>query len=224
MAPDPLEALRTECELVSEVVMGLVDEDWVRPTRCSAWDVKELLGHMYRDVDRTNVALSQPPPDRADNDSVSYWRSYDRVGDAPDIADRAKQFAASHPTGRDLAVAWDEMWRRADQTALRAERSRIVVTWGPALTLDEFLRTRVLEITVHGTDLAHALGRPAWATDAGLAVTNDILLRLLGADLPPGLGWSELTFLEKGSGRSELSDSERDGLGQTLSARFPLMG
>lgn len=221
--PDALAALKAECDEVSQVVLGLSEEDFARPTRCTAWNVKELLGHMYRDVDRANVALSQPAPARPDNDSVSYWRSYDPIRDAPDIADRAKETAQSHPTGHDLATAWGEMWRRAIDQAGRADRTRVVVTWGPALTLDEFLKTRVLEITIHGTDLAAALDRGPWATDAGTTITNGIMLSLLDDELPPALGWDPITLLERGSGRTTLTDKERTILGE-LSERFPLMG
>ena len=68
---DPLEALREECEEVSRIVLSLAEEDFAKPTRLPAWNVKELLGHMYRDIDRTNTALSTPPPAEATADSVS---------------------------------------------------------------------------------------------------------------------------------------------------------
>lgn len=223
MSPDPLDALRSECELVSLAVRDLPGEDFARPTRCTAWNVKELLGHLYRDVDRIYVALSQKAPPEPTADSVSYWRAYDPLADAPDIADRAKELAAAHPTGKDLASAWDQMWPRALDAAGGADRSRVVVTWGPALTLDELLKTRVLEVTIHGADLADALDREPWATAEGLGITNGILGALVGADLPIELGWDDLTLMEKGSGRGELTAEERGILGK-LSDRFPLMG
>jgi uncharacterized protein (TIGR03083 family) len=223
MPPDPLDALRGECERVSKAVLSLPEEHFTRPTRCTAWNVKELLGHIYRDVDRINVALAGPELEEPTEDAVSYWRAYDPVADAPDIADRAKELAAAHPTGQDLAAAWDRMWPRAVDAAASADRSRVVVTWGPALTLGELLKTRVLEVTIHGTDLADALHRPAWATGDGRGITTEILRRLLGADLPDNLGWDDLTLMEKGSGRSPLTDEDRRIL-RSLADRFPLMG
>jgi uncharacterized protein (TIGR03083 family) len=223
MAADPLEALAAECELVSKVALELPEEDFVLPTRCTAWNVKELLGHMYRDVDRTNTALDEPPSSAADTDSVSYWRAYDPIVDAPDIADRARQIAESYGWGSELAVAWDDMWREALARAEQAERTRIVKTWGPALTLDEFLRTRVLEITVHGLDLADALKWPPWATEAGLSTTTQILIGLLGEEPPAALDWDPVTFIDKGTGRTQLTDAERGMLGAPAE-RFPLLG
>jgi uncharacterized protein (TIGR03083 family) len=221
MDVDPLEALRAECEGVSRTALEIAEEDFARPTRLPAWNVKELLAHMYHDIDRTNVALTQAAPERADADGVSYWRTYDPATDGPDIADRAKAAAAKYDTGQRLATAWDEMWRRALELAAGADRGRVVVTWGPALTLEEFMRTRVLEMTVHGLDLRAALDLVPDPTGAGLAITAGILRGLLGRELPPGL-WDDITFVEKGTGRQELTGAERVALGE-LAGSFPLL-
>ena len=222
-APDAIEALREECEQVSATVLALPEGDFARPTRCTAWDVKELLAHMYRDVDRINIALAQPAPPEPDTDSVSYWRSYDPLADAPDIADRAKELAGNHATGRALADAWDEMWRRALNTAVNTDRERVIVSWGPALTFDEFLKTRVLEITVHRMDLEDALGRKGWGTDQAISIVDDILVGLLGQEPPEELDWDVVDFIEAGCGRRELTEDEREVLG-SLAKLFPLMG
>ena len=219
---DPLEALRGECELVSQTVMGLPEGDFGRPTRCTEWNVGQLVGHMYRDVNRLNTGLAQDPPPAADTDSITYWTAYAPVDDAADIAQRAKEIAAEHESGQALATAWDEMWRRALGQAQTTDRDRVLVTWGPTLQLDEFLRTRVLEITVHRMDLNDALGLPPDPTDAGLDVTEEILLGLLGQALPPELGWDGPTFLDKGTGRSALTDDERGLLGDPAD-EFPLI-
>ncbi len=219
---DPVEALRGECELVSQTVLGLPEDRFTAPTRLPAWNVKELLGHMYRDIDRINTALGTDPPPAADTDSVTYWTRYDPAVDAPDIAERARGIAGSYDSGQALAAAWDEMWRRALGQAETTERDRVVITWGPALTLDDLLRTRVLEITVHRMDLNHALDLPPDPTEAGLEITEETLLAILGQALPDGLGWDGVTFVEKGTGRSALTEQERDTLGD-LAGEFPLL-
>ena len=154
MGADAFKALRGECEELSKVVLDLPEDDFARPTRCTAWNVKELMGHIYRDIDRINAALSSEPPGEATDDSVSYWRAYDPSVDASAIAGRAKDLAASFGWGSELAAAWDELWRRAVAAAAQEDPARVVVTWGPALTLEDLVKTRVLEITVHGTDLS----------------------------------------------------------------------
>jgi uncharacterized protein (TIGR03083 family) len=220
--PDPVEALRGECELVSQTVLGLPENRFAEPTRLPAWNVKELLGHMYRDIDRINTALATDPPPAADTDSVTYWTRYDPAVDAPDIAQRAKDIAEGHDSGQALAAAWDEMWRRALGQAGTTDRDRVVVTWGPALTLDEFLRTRVLEIAVHRMDLNDALDLPPDPTEPGLEITEEILLGILGQAVPEGLGWDGVRFVEKGTGRSALTETERSTLGD-LADGFPLL-
>jgi uncharacterized protein (TIGR03083 family) len=221
--PAPLQALAEECELVSETVLDLPEGDFARPTRLPAWNVKELLGHMYRDVDRLNTGLAQPPPPAADTDAVTYWRTYSPAADGPAIADRARDVAASFATGRELAEAWDEMWRRALALAGDAGGGRLIVSWGPILRMDEFLKTRVLEITVHRMDLDHALGRKGWGTDQAMSIVDDILVGLLGQEPPEDLEWDVVDFIERGTGREGLSEEEERILGP-LANRFPLLG
>jgi hypothetical protein len=63
------------------------------------------------------------------------------------------------------------------------------------------LTTRVVELTVHGLDLARALGVPPCATVKGRADTVATLEGLLGIRAPSALAWDEVTFVEKGTGR-----------------------
>jgi uncharacterized protein (TIGR03083 family) len=220
--PDPLQALAEECELVSSTVRVLSEEDFARSTRLPAWNVKGLLGHMYRDVDRLNTGLGQPAPPAADTDAVTYWRTYSPAADGPAIADRALEVAAAHATGRDLAEAWDEMWRRALAAAREAGPDRLILTWGPILRMDEFLKTRVLEITVHRMDLEHALGRKGWGTDQAVSIVDDILVGLLGQEPPAELEWDVVDFIERGTGRRRLTSEEVSILGP-LAEGFPLL-
>ncbi len=225
MPTEALRAFRAECEEVSRTVAALSEADFALPTRCPAWNVKELLGHMLRDVDRINTTLASPRLAAADCNSVEYWRRYDPSPASPDsigVADRAKEVASAYPTGGDLVRAWDDLWRSAVRSAETSEPGRVVRTWGPALTLEEFIRTRVVEITVHGMDLAEALGRGTWSTDGGRAITVDILTRLLDPTPPSSLTWDETTFIEKGTGRRTLTEKERRDLG-TVAERFPLL-
>jgi uncharacterized protein (TIGR03083 family) len=223
IAADPLQALREECEEVSRFALGLPEEDFSRQTRCTAWNVKELLGHLYWDLHRMKRWLEAPAADRADTDSVSYWRSYDALGDAPGIADRAAQRAAGYETGNELAKAWDELWRDAIRSAESQDWERVVATWGPKLTMDDFLRTRVLEVTAHRMDLQDALGQKGWGTDAAISIVDDALEGLLGVEPPSELEWDVVDFIEAGAGRRPLTEKEREILGP-LADRFPLLG
>jgi hypothetical protein len=58
----------------------------------------------------------------------------------------------------------------------------VLLPWGPwALMLDDLLITRMLEIAVHGDDLAHSTGLPTPALSADVADTVVVLLSRLAA-------------------------------------------
>ena len=221
--PEALDALRVECELVSEAVLSLPEERFELPTRCTAWNVKELLAHMHRDLEQVLVAVAEDPPGETDADAVSYWTRYDPSVDGRSIADRATTRAASYRSGHDLAIVWDDLWGHVLDVAEREPPLRAVATWGPVTTLDEYLKTRALEITVHGMDLAAALSLDFWTTAEGADVVTRILKGLLGQDPPDALGWDDLTFIDKGTGRAALTEDERETLG-AFAERFPLLG
>ncbi|MEH1166541.1 maleylpyruvate isomerase N-terminal domain-containing protein [Micromonospora sp. CPCC 205539] len=106
-------------------------------------------------------------------------------------------------------------WRDTDAAVAAAPTERVVRTrHGDAMRLAEFLRTRVVEVGVHGLDLAAALDRPPWLTPQAAAVIADLLTG--GRSVPAGLGWDELTVIRKTTGRAELTGPERvviDGAG-----------
>jgi uncharacterized protein (TIGR03083 family) len=220
---DPVDALKGECELVSELVLDMPEEDFDRPTRLPEWNVKQLLGHMTRGVERINVFLDAPPPPAADTDAISYWTRYDPFTDSSEVAQRGKDVAAGYESGQQLAAAWDETWRRAAGRAGTEDRERLVeVSWGPALTLDEYVKTRVLEITVHRMDMENALGLKGWGTDAAISIVDEILEGLLGEEPPTELEWDAVDFIDVGTGRRAPTDHEREILGD-LAERFPLL-
>ena len=221
--PEALDALRLECELVSENVLGLSEERFELPTRCTEWNVKELLAHMFRDLEQIVVVLAERASGDPDADAVSYWRRYDPVVDGRSISDRARARAAAYRRGHELAIVWDDMWRHVLELAEGEPPALVVSTWGPRMTLDHYLRTRALEITVHGMDLAEALDLDPWTTPEGAGLSTDILAGLLGDQPTPDLGWGDLTFIEKGTGRQPLTVGERGMLGP-LADGFPLLG
>src|SRR6478735_4560212 len=158
--PLHLETLAVECQRISTVVESLGEEDFDRPTRLPAWSIRELLAHLCIEVRAISECLALFPPAQVTIDSVEYWRRYDPDAESGPIADTAKELAGSYGSGADLAAAWVESWRQAVQVATMHDGSRPVFEEGLALTLNDFLTTRVVELTVHGLDLARALGRP----------------------------------------------------------------
>lgn len=220
--------LADECRSTTEAAAALDEADFARPTRLPLWNVKELVGHMWRDMDRLRFGLATEAPAAADTDAVSYWRRYDPAADGPAIAERSREVAAGFATGAELVTSFMANWTDGLDAARAEAPDRVIVTWGPALRLDEFLKTRILELGIHGLDLADALGVQAWLTPGAAEVVRSIFDMLLGAEPlgaepPAALGWSDAVYLDTGSGRRRLTDDERVTLG-TLGDAFPLMG
>jgi uncharacterized protein (TIGR03083 family) len=220
---DPVAILDAECERVAEVARSLDDEAYALPTRCPPWTVKVLLAHMYRDVDRVLAYRDEPTAAEPDTTAVTYWRSYDPIEEGPVITARSVETAERFATGPELARGFDAHRRDVVAAARAMPPDRLFGAYGLTLRFDEYLRTRVLEVAVHGLDLAHALGRRPWITDEGTAVVRDILVGLLGTEPPGAVGWDDHTFIETGTGRRPLSDRDRAALGD-LAERFPLLG
>ena len=84
-----LEALAAESVAAEAALRATSSDGFGRPTRCPAWDVRGLAGHMLRDVDRVPEYLAAPAPAQADTDAASYFTSYDPA-DAPDVAARSR--------------------------------------------------------------------------------------------------------------------------------------
>ncbi|MEU4338663.1 maleylpyruvate isomerase N-terminal domain-containing protein [Micromonospora lupini] len=107
-----------------------------------------------------------------------------------------------------LAVEFEKAWQAADAAVADAPPDRVLRTrHGDAMSLTEFLRTRVVEVGVHGLDLAAALGRPPWLTPQAEAVIADLLTD--GRPPPAGLRWDRLTLIRKTTGRATLTAPEQ---------------
>ena len=85
---------------------------------------------------------------------------------------------------------------------------------GDVMLLTEFMRTRVLELAVHGLDLAAGVGRDPWLTDAAAAVVVELILP--GEDgaarLRQRLGWDRAGLVAKATGRSAFTPAERQAM------------
>ncbi|MFJ3877869.1 hypothetical protein ACIPW5_10460 [Streptomyces sp. NPDC090077] len=68
--------------------------------------------------------------------------------------------------------------------------------------------TRVVEVAVHGLDLAEGLGRPPWLTPQAADVLLELLLGPDGPAAIGALGWDRLSFLRKATGREPLDAAE----------------
>ncbi|MFD6417804.1 maleylpyruvate isomerase N-terminal domain-containing protein [Streptomyces sp. NPDC060194] len=178
-------ALRAESARLYDMLSGLPEAEWDRPTRCGPWavpwSVRELVAHV------TEVLGEAPAPPPA-------------------------QIAVTR--GQVLADGFDRAWRTVD----------------PPSRTPSWLTARLLTVTVHGFDLAEALGHPPWTTAEAAAATEALLEggRLTGVrrtrGVPPQpvrLPDPERTaYLRRATGRLPLDEAER-AVAATR-GRFPL--
>jgi uncharacterized protein (TIGR03083 family) len=207
-----VDAFGAEASRLSEVLAAVAEADFARSSPCPPWTVLELLCHVRIGAGRVAGMLAEPEPSPDPLvPAPGYYRPDDRFSAAVD-RDRveAAQRAASGLTGRAAAQAFGQAWRDALVLAERAPQERVVLTrHGDRMLLTEFLRTRVLELAVHGLDLAAGLGRPPWITDRAATVVQDLMLPgQAAAALRRESGWDQVTLIAKATGRSPVTPAD----------------
>lgn len=211
--PGVLDVFDAEAAALGRAVAGVEDTEWDRGTRCAPWSVRELLGHVCVVLGWVPGMLAEPAPERAEIDAAGYYRPdhrFDASTNAARIALGRERLAGLDPGA--LPAAFASVWQDVVRCCRREPGDRVVRTrHGDAMLLADFLRTRVVELAVHGLDLADALGRESWLTGPAADL---VLALLLGADAEraAGLGWSRALLLRGATGRAVLSAAEADRL------------
>lgn len=153
-------ALRKCVEEVADLLSPV--DDFSAPG-LGEWDLLGLVGHFARAIRTPLSYLEQPEPDSPQAVAAAHYvASYlDRRAADPEsmdnsVASRGREELSTiteHPSRLLRAEA-----RRLDDTLLATSPDRLIASpFGP-LRLDEYMRTRGLEITVHALDIARALG------------------------------------------------------------------
>lgn len=193
---DRLDALEETWQVWARVGAGLTAAEWVRPTRCTGWDVRALYAHHAAFPALLDVPLpaAGPGTPRTAVDILAGFNAPHGVAHtmAPAVADAAVAEAGRASTAElvdRFAVRGPCAIRR-----LRALPPGTSLTWPTAgvTTLAEALRIVLLEATVHLLDLQRALGRAPAVPGPALADT----VQLLAALAPP------VAFVEAATGRT----------------------
>jgi uncharacterized protein (TIGR03083 family) len=221
-----LEAFRLEARELSRAVAGLNEAEWDQPTRCQPWSVRELLGHVRVVIAWLPQMLEAPAPDRPQVTATQYYRPDDRFspqGNATRIA-LARTLAAGHADGASLAADFTATWQKVHRLCRDAADGKVVRTrHGDAMLLSEFLLTRIVEVAVHGLDIADALGRQPWLTAQAEAAVLGLLIGPGHAGRTHELGWDGPTTLRKATGRAALDEAEASRI-KKLGLRWITLG
>jgi Mycothiol maleylpyruvate isomerase N-terminal domain len=156
-------------------------ERWRQDSVLPKFAVAALAGHLLRGMTTVEQYLDGPEPDEAGIGAARYFHTVIR---SADINDPAHQ--AIRNRGADAAVGGPEALAAEARAALGRLQSglagvdagrRLRVAGGLVMTLDEYLRTRVVELVVHADDLAASLGvELAPPRPATCAVAIDVLV------------------------------------------------
>jgi len=216
------DAFAAEAGSLEAALSAVSEDEFDRPTRCAPWRVRDLLAHVGAAVARVPDMLAAPAPPAAATGAAAYYRRdrrFDPEVDGARVAG-AIETATGAGTGASLVRRFAATWRATHAAAVAAPADRVVLTrHGDAMLLTDFMVTRVVELALHGLDLADALNRPAWLSTE----STRLVLALL---LPEGkLPWDAETTLRKATGRAEVTETDRAALRSaglralTLSAR-----
>ncbi|GAA4249709.1 hypothetical protein GCM10022255_034910 [Dactylosporangium darangshiense] len=207
---EALDAFAAETERLAAEMLTVGDGEWGRASPCPPWTAAELFGHVVVGVGRVTGMLDAPAPPRAEIDAAGYFRADERFSSGTN-AERIDlgQARAAELGGRGLAAELVRVRAGAVDRCRREAPGWVVRTrHGDAMTLEDFLVTRVLEAGIHGLDLAAALGREPWLTPPAADLLTGLYLAGTGARLAD-LGWDALTFLRLATGREPLDDARR---------------
>ena len=171
---------------VRAFLADLPTEVWGRPSVLAGWSVSDLGAHLVLVADSLTALVPAPRSTRPIR-LGAYVATYPAAADV--LAERTR--AAAGGPGRSvtgLLDALDERFAEAVRTLDRLGPGDPVVTArrGP-IRLGDFLASRVVELVVHGDDLARSLpdlDRPALPPEAELLAVR-VLLEAL-AERAPG--------------------------------------
>lgn len=204
-----LQALRAECTAVDATLATVPSPAWAQ-TALGSWTLAELVAHLIRQVTRLTAYVDEPVEDRSPAvDRFGYYR-YDHAALAPGVAARAVE-EARKVDAETLPALFAESWRDEADLAAELPAERLVATFRGAMRADEYLATRVLEVTIHHLDLRTALDLPPKPTPEAGALVMALLEGMLDGPRPRNLG--RVRFLLTATGRIPSDDP-----------RFPLVG
>lgn len=190
----------------TKVVSQIGPNAWDGPG-LGEWTVRDLVGHASRSFVTVETYLAAPAGQGGEPrllpDAAAYYLAIRETtyADAAAITQRGRDAGAA--LGDDPAGAVTALATRVTQLVRERGDDDIAVTPFGSLRLAEYLRTRILELTVHTLDMCRATGIPRPAeldnpvrgtlllcaeVGAALPIAADLLLLLTGrADLPAGL-------------------------------------
>lgn len=197
-----LTAFRDECTAVDATLAEVPAGAW--PGRAlGSWTLAELVAHLVRGVSRlTTYAETPVDADTPLLDRYGYFRALSPA-DAPGVAQRAVVDARG-VHAETLPALFAESWRDDADLAAALPPDRLLASRLGPIRADEYLATRVLEVTIHHLDVRATLDQPPAPSASGGVLTMGLLEGLLEGPRPRNLG--RVRFLQAATGRVPSDD------------------
>lgn len=174
-----LGAARAAVNLLSRRELG---DRWTRPSVLVSLEVGELAAHLARAILQVEWFLDMPEPDPPVITAAEYYRPLvDSADPESPTSVGVRQRAATTAAG-----GWARLYLDASKVLDRLDERlpdipperRVLAFAGRALLIDEYLKTRLVELAVHIDDLARSLelpppALPEQATDTAITVLVD---------------------------------------------------
>jgi hypothetical protein len=164
-----------------------VAQRWAEPSVLEGYRVSGLAAHLGRGVTTAESCLraDPPAPDAVAVDAATYFATalgdHDPIGSDfhAEVRQRSEEAAADGPAvlASSLAVSLAALESRAIDPA-----ARLAVLGGTPMTVGEYMKTRLVELAIHITDLCDSLGiqspdlgEDVWSTVAETTCATAVL-------------------------------------------------
>ena len=122
------------------------------------WDLRSLVGHASRSLVTVETYLDQPADAVEVPTAAAYYLRIAEAGGTttPEITERGRQ--AGLAMGDDPTAFVRDLAERVTHKLTAYGDAYALTTIAGAMRLDEYLRTRIFELVVHGLDISAACG------------------------------------------------------------------
>lgn len=179
-ADETLTAFRESAHWWRSLVGGVDDHQWDL-MGLGEWTVRELVAHGARAFKTVAEYASGEVKDPTRIDSAAQYFRIVLAEQTPHvhIANRARKEAREDA---DWVEATDRYWGEAELVVSKLPGTTDLHLFVGEMALSQYLATRAVELVVHGTDLAEAIGIPSPPPRSGSRVAIEVLLDLAAAD------------------------------------------
>ena len=170
-----VDALLGQWEALAEVLAPLSEDEWLTPSPCPGWSVKDLAAHVIG----TELTLDgQPSPELTEE-----VRAHEHVrNDIGAINEAWVDSFRSRPGTEVLATLKEVTGRRARALAAMSQEEFDADSWTPAGpgSYGRFMQIRVYDCWIHEQDMRMALNRPGHLSGPQAEQSLDEVARALG--------------------------------------------